>query len=82
MTIEHENYLTRALMNRDQKVRGRSGWHSLHIHFINNDESQGYRVTYVNGTDDPHNIPPIPPRTVTTRQLLEEIALERNLNLL
>ena len=33
------------------------GMRSLHTNFINNDESQGYRVTFVNGIDDPNNAP-------------------------
>ncbi len=57
MTIEFENYPTRDLMKRGKNQRTIDGWRSLHTDFINNKESDGYHVTYVNGLDDPDNDP-------------------------
>lgn len=44
-------------MKQEEKIRNENGWISLHTDFINNDELQGYRVTFVNGQDDPNNDP-------------------------
>lgn len=52
MTIETEDYITNDLMKRGKEIRNRNGWVSLHTDFINNKESDGYHVTYVNGSDD------------------------------
>jgi len=61
MTIEMINYSTRQAMEIDNQIRSGNGWRALHRDFINNDESQGYRVTFVNGIDDPI-APPDPER--------------------
>ena len=55
MTIETEDYVTKKIMNREKSFRNSNRWRVLHTDFINNDESQGYHVTYVDGTDDPDN---------------------------
>ena len=55
MTIETEDYATKILMESGKKIRHDNGWRPFHTDFINNDELQGYHVTYVNGIDDPHN---------------------------
>lgn len=57
MTIETEDYITRDLMKQGKKIRHSNGWRSLHTDFINNNESQGYHVTFVNGSDDSDNSP-------------------------
>jgi len=57
MTIETENYPTRTIMETAKTIRNSNGWRSLHTDFINNKESDGYHVTFVNGSDDPHNSP-------------------------
>jgi len=56
MTIEIETYNT---LDEAKQAKLRSGtrhqtkWKSLHTDFINNK----YRITWVNGTDDPENDP-------------------------
>lgn len=55
MTIEIEEYVNRATMKAAKIIRSNNGWTPLHEDFINNKESNGYRVTYVNGLDDPNN---------------------------
>ena len=55
MTIEFDNYPTRDLMKVGKKIRNIDGWRDLHTDFINNKESDGFHVTYVNGIDDPDN---------------------------
>ncbi len=57
MTKEIINYLTRDLMKQGKILKHSQGLRPLHTDFINNDESQGYRVTFVDGTDDPNNSP-------------------------
>jgi len=57
MTIEFEDYLTRDLMKQGKKIRHDNGWISLHTDYINNKESDGFHVTFVNGSDDPSNSP-------------------------
>ncbi len=57
MTIELEDYSSRVLMKQGKEVRISNGWRSLHTDFINNKESDGYHVTFVNGLDDPDNDP-------------------------
>lgn len=55
--IETEDYTTRTLMKSGKRQRHANGWRSLHTDFINNKESDGYHVTFVNGLDDPDNSP-------------------------
>ena len=55
MTIKIEDYVTRITMKTAKRIRASNGWRALHTDFINNKESDGYRVTYVKGTDDPDN---------------------------
>ncbi len=57
MTIETEDYTTKALMKTGKATRHSNDWRPLHTDLINNDESQGYHVTYVNGIDDPDRTP-------------------------
>lgn len=59
MTIQTEDYLTRAAMKTGKDVRTSNGWRALHTDFINNTERDGYHVTYVNGLDDPDNDPAV-----------------------
>jgi len=51
------DYPTRFFMKAGKKDKHSQGLRSLHTDFINNDESQGYRVTFVDGIDDPNNEP-------------------------
>jgi len=57
MTKEVIDYLTRDLMEQGKTLKNSQGLRPLHTDFINNDESQGYQVTFVDGIDDPHNDP-------------------------
>ena len=57
MTIETEDYINRDSMKADKVIRASNGWRSLHTDFINNKESDGYRVTFVNGIDNEENSP-------------------------
>jgi len=51
MTVEIENYPTRKVMKRGKTRMNQLGFRTLHIDSINN----GFRVTFVNGSDDPDN---------------------------
>jgi len=53
--IETRTYPTRKVLKRQRKLMNQQGFRTLHEDFINNDESQGYKVTFVNGRDDPNN---------------------------
>jgi len=55
MTEEIIDYPTRDLMKQGKILKHPQGFRPLHTDFINNDESQGYRVTFVDGPDDPDN---------------------------
>jgi len=55
MTIETVDYPTRKVMKRGKLARFRGDWRPLHTEFINNNELDGFHVTYVNGSDDPDN---------------------------
>ena len=57
MTKETIDYPTRDLMKQGKSQKHLQGFRPLHTDFINNDESQGYRVTFANGPDDPDNGP-------------------------
>ena len=57
MTKEIKEYITREEMKQGKTTFISKGMRSLHTDFINNDESKGYRVTFVSGTDDPNNDP-------------------------
>jgi len=49
MTIETEFYFTRKLMKKGKKQRHLNQWRPLHTDFIN----KRFKVTYVNGSDNP-----------------------------
>ena len=57
MTKEIRDYPTRDLMKQGKTTFHAQGLYALHTDFINNDESQGYRVTFVSGLDEPDNDP-------------------------
>ena len=57
MTKEIIDYLTKAEMKTGKETKHSEGLRPQHTDFVNNDESQGYRVTFVNGVDDPYNSP-------------------------
>ena len=57
MTKKIIDYTTRDLMKVGKKTQHDLDFIPLHTDFINNKESDGYRVTFVNGSDDPNNSP-------------------------
>ena len=57
MTKEIINYQTKAELKAGYTLKNNQGLRPLHTDFIDNDESKGYRVTFVNGLDDPNNAP-------------------------
>ena len=57
MTKEIKEYSSREEMKQGKVLKHSQGLRPLHTDFINNDESQGYRVTFVDGSDDPNNAP-------------------------
>jgi len=72
--IEIIDYRTRDLMQIEKKLKNSQGWRTKHIDFINNDESNGLRVTFVNGLDDPDNDPGV----VAERVQLKADQVRRN----
>jgi len=74
MTIETEDYATKILMESGKQRRHNNGWRSLHTDFINNKESDGYHVTYVNGLDNPDNDPTVIAQR--TQERLDRIRIE------
>lgn len=71
--IETTEDQVEAITLREQN----NGFRMLHWDFI----GSKHRLTFVNGTDDPTNDPAPPLRNQTDRQMLDEIAGERNVNL-
>lgn len=69
MTIEIEFYFTRKLMKKGKVQRHLNQWRSLHTDFIDNK----FRVTYVNGLDDPDQ----PNESETARRELLNLLLEK-----
>jgi len=57
MTKQIIDYPTKDLMKAGKKTQHNLGFIPLHTDFINNKESDGYRVTFVKGSDDPNNSP-------------------------
>lgn len=57
MTIEVIEYSSKDELKLGKKQYHDLGFVGLHTDFINNNESQGYRVTFVDGLDDPDNDP-------------------------
>ena len=57
MTLEIIDYTTREFMKQGKKEKHSQVLRPLHTDFVNNDEKQGYRVTFVDGVDDPNNAP-------------------------
>lgn len=57
MTKVVKEYPTKDLMNQDKTIFNAQGLTTLHIDFINNNQADGYRVTFVSGKDDPNNTP-------------------------
>ena len=54
MTVDVIDYSNRTAYKADSRHGVKR---PLHQHFINNDKSQGLRVTWVDGLDDPSNDP-------------------------
>ena len=71
MTRKIINYGSRTEFLIDSKIQARNGFRTLHY-------DSPHKITYVNGTDDPDNTPQPPKRQLTERQLLDEIAEDRN----
>jgi len=67
MTQEIIDYATEALMKADSRVKNQRGFRAIHVDFINNDKSEGLRVTY---DDTPDVIDPRFPRTEELRKKL------------
>jgi len=85
MTKEIKVYRTRDLMKEGKRLMHTQKFRPLHTNFINNDESQGYEVTFVNGLDDPHNDPALvkereQERTNQARK--EELETKRDLTII
>lgn len=57
MTIEIIDYPNEQEMKLGKKQKASQGLRSNHTDFINNDKSQGYRITFVDGVDDVNNNP-------------------------
>lgn len=70
------DYPTRFFMKAGKKDKHSQGLRPLHTDFINNDESQGYRVTFVKGEDDPHNTPEL-----VEKRRVEKINNDRKIEL-
>jgi len=64
-------------MNFDKKILNKTGFRALHTDFINNDESQGYRVVF----DNAPNIA-IPKRQLTESAFIRELATNSNIELI
>jgi len=82
LTIKTIDYATRTELRSGILQEQSKGWRELHTDFINNNEADGFHVTYVNGTDDPANTPPPPKRQLTKAQFEAELAEERNVELI
>jgi len=76
LTKEIIDYQTKAELKQGYALKNSQGMRSLHTDFINNDESQGYRVTFVDGLDDPHNAPEL-----VEQRRLQKIDNDRKINL-
>lgn len=55
MTIKTQIYTTRKVMKREKKKMNQLGFRALHTNFIDNDESNGFNVTFVDSIDEPKN---------------------------
>ena len=76
MTKEIIDYPTIEAYKADSIIKNKDGFRVLHPDFINNDESQGYRITWVKGLDDPNNAPELVEQREqekTNRQRKEEL---------
>jgi len=73
MTTKTIHYDTRPLMKTGKKREASNGFRSIHTNFTNNDERQGFDVDF----DDTPDAPPVI-RQLTERQLLDELAKERD----
>ncbi len=78
MTTKTIHYNTRGLMQAGKVTEATNGFRALHTDFTNNNQADGFEVFY---DDQASNVIPPTLRSLTQRQLLEEIALERNVNL-
>jgi len=80
--IEIRTYHTRKVMKREKTKMNELGFRSLHTDFIDNDESKGYRVTFVNGSDIPSIDPRPPNRRLTQAQFIKELADQQQIDLI
>jgi len=77
MTTKTIQYRTRTAMKADKILQGVIGFRSIHTDFKNNDENQGFIVTY----DDKIQVK-IPNRKLTQTAFIRELALNSNIDLI
>ena len=84
MTKEIIKYPTRKEYKLDSIIKNKDGFRVLHPDFINNDEKQGYKFTWVKGIDDPINAPELVAKRAqqqTNRLRKEELQNKLNITL-
>jgi len=74
LTLQIKIYPTRKVMKREKKRMNEIGMRSLHTEFIDNDESKGFKVTFVNDIDDPNNSEEN--KTIRLQERLQELLVE------
>lgn len=77
MTTKTIHYDTRTQMETGKDREVDNGFRALHTDFTNNNQADGYDVFY----DDAPDAPPPPKRQLTRTQFEDELADERNIEL-
>jgi len=77
MTTKTIHYRTKPLMRAGKIEEARNGFRAINTDFTNNDEKNGYDVTYDNRIDVP-----IPKEQMTQNEFIQRLARENNVELI
>jgi len=82
MTVEIIVYSTKDSMINGKKLMHKKSFVALHTDFIDTKKARNYKVTFVNGLDDPSNRPQPPLKQLTQREFIEFLAGKFDIDLI
>lgn len=77
MVTKTIHYTNKSLMKAGKITEASNGFRAIHTDFTNNDENQGYDITYDNRIDLP-----IPKKQMTQNDFIQQLAEEYQVELI
>jgi len=75
LTVIIRNYANRIDMKAGKSQMLRQQFRNIHTDYINNNQRNGFKVTF----DDTPDLPPPPPRELTAGEFIDELMSERHI---